>query len=59
MNLTAFAEAAAAREGISVIWKLHLAAARANRDAHPLAALSIIQIADAAERLWIKRSGVT
>ena len=59
MSIGAFAEAVAtrllAREGIAAIWQLHVAAARAHREGHPLAGLSIIQIADAAERLWADR----
>lgn len=61
MSLTAFAEAVAARllkrEGVTAIWQLHLAAARAHREGNGLAALSMIQIADAVERLWITRPG--
>jgi aspartate aminotransferase-like enzyme len=61
MSMLAFAEAVAARllarEGIAAIWQLHVAAARVHRQGNHLAALSIIQIADAAERLWITRSG--
>jgi hypothetical protein len=62
MSLIAFAEAVAARllerEGVAAIWQLHLAAARAHREGNYLAALSMIQIADAAERLWFTRSGI-
>jgi hypothetical protein len=46
-----------AREGIAAIWQLHLAAARAYRDGHRAAAATIIEIADAAEREWLRRNG--
>jgi hypothetical protein len=44
-----------AREGIAAIWSLHLAAARAHRDGHKAMAATIIEIADAAEREWLRR----
>jgi len=45
-----------ARQGVAAIWTLHLAAARAYRDGHKAAAVSIIEIADAAEREWSRRA---
>ena len=45
-----------AREGIAAIWTLHLAAARAYRDGNKAMAATIIEIADAAEREWLRRS---
>lgn len=45
------------REGIAVIWRLHLKAATAYRDGHPLAAETLISTADAAERL-LRYAGV-
>ena len=45
-----------AREGIAAIWTLHLAAARTYRDEHKTAAAAIIEIADAAEREWLRRA---
>jgi hypothetical protein len=47
-----------AREGISAIWQLHLAAADAHRTGHPIAAASIVEIADAAEDAWLRAEGV-
>ena len=44
-----------AREAIAAIWTLHLAAARAHRDGHKAMAATIIEIADAAEREWLRR----
>ena len=43
-----------AREGIAAIWQLHLAAARAYRDGLNEAATGIVEIADAAEREWLR-----
>ena len=40
------------RFGLKAIWQLHLSAARAYGDGNALAALSMIEIADAAEREW-------
>ena len=45
-----------AREGISAIWSLQLAAAKANQDGHKAAASAIIEIAEAAEREWLRRA---
>jgi len=45
-----------AREGIAAIWTLHLAAAKAYGDGYKAAAVSIIEIADAAEREWLYRA---
>ena len=44
------------RYGLAAIWQLHLSAARAHRAGNGLAALSILDIADAAERIWLRRS---
>jgi len=46
-----------AREGIAAIWQLHLAAADAHRTGHPIAAASIVEIADAAEEAWFRAEG--
>ena len=43
------------RFGVRAIWQLHLAAAKADRAGNPLAALSMIIIADAAEQQWRTR----
>jgi hypothetical protein len=40
------------RYGLAAIWRLHLSAARAHREGNAMAARSIIDIADAAEREW-------
>jgi hypothetical protein len=43
-----------AREGVAAIWTLHIAAAEAHRTGHPQAAASILEIAEAAERVSLK-----
>jgi len=45
-----------ARDGVSAIWALHLSAAGAYRDWHKSVAAGIIDIADAAEREWLRAS---
>ena len=42
------------RDGISAIWTLHLCAAVAYRDGNKSVARGIIDIADAAEREWLR-----
>ena len=44
-----------ARDGFAAIWVLHLSAARAYREGRKAAARAIIEIADAAEREWLRR----
>ena len=43
-----------ARHGVAAIWLLHLAAAKAYREGNTDAATSVIEIADAAEREWLR-----
>jgi hypothetical protein len=43
------------RDGIAAIWMLHLSAAGAYRDGKQAVATGIIEIADAAEREWVRR----
>jgi len=40
------------RAGITVIWELHLIAAKAHREGSKASAAAIIEIADAAEGEW-------
>ena len=47
-----------AREGIGAIWQLNEVAAEAHRTGHPLAATSLVEIADAAEDAWLRAEGV-
>jgi hypothetical protein len=44
-----------ARDGFAAIWVLHLSAARAYREGRKAAATATIEIADAAEREWLRR----
>jgi len=46
-----------ARNGISVIWRLNLAAAEAHRTGHPQSAAALIELADAAEDAWLRAEG--
>jgi hypothetical protein len=43
-----------AQDGVAAIWQLHLSAALAYRDGQEAAATGIIEIADAAEREWLR-----
>jgi hypothetical protein len=47
-----------ARDGIAAIWQLNVEAAEAHRTGHPFAAVSILQIAEAAEEAWLRAEGV-
>jgi hypothetical protein len=40
------------RYGLAAIWELQLLAAKNHREGNELAARSILEIADAAERIW-------
>jgi hypothetical protein len=44
-----------ARDGFAAIWVLHLSASRAYREGNRAVAAVIIEIADAAEREWLRR----
>lgn len=46
-----------ARDGIAVIWRLHVAASDAHRNGYPGSATSILEIADAAEGAWLRAEG--
>jgi hypothetical protein len=46
-----------ARDGIAAIWTLHLSAAAADREGHKAMAAGIIEIAEAAEREWLRGKG--
>jgi hypothetical protein len=45
--------------GMAAIWELHLAAARAYRKGNKPAAWLIADIADAAERVWLRRKAAS
>jgi hypothetical protein len=44
-----------ARNGVGAIWQLQVAAGIAYRTGHPGPAASIMEIAEAAEREWLRR----
>ena len=46
-----------ARDGIAAIWQLHLAAAEAYNGGCPRAAVSVLEIAEAAEQAWLRAEG--
>jgi hypothetical protein len=46
-----------ARQGIGVIWQLHLRASASHLDGNWLGAAALIGIADAAERQWAGPTG--
>jgi hypothetical protein len=46
-----------ARQGIGIIWQLHLRASASHRNGNWLSAAALIGIADAAEREWAMRGG--
>ena len=46
-----------ARDGVAMIWRLHIDAARAYRIGHPKAATAIVEIAEAAEEVWLEAKG--
>jgi hypothetical protein len=46
-----------ARDGITAIWQLNLVAADAYRAGYPRAAESLLEVAEAAERAWLRAEG--
>ena len=48
-----------ARNGVAAIWQLQVAAGIAHRTGYPSAAASIIEIAEAAEREWLRRGNTS
>jgi hypothetical protein len=45
------------RFGIETIWRLHTAAAEVYQIGNPSAAAAILEIAEAAERAWLRAEG--
>jgi hypothetical protein len=45
------------RSGIGTIWRLHTAAAEVYQIGNPSAAAAILELADAAEREWVRVEG--
>jgi len=46
-----------AAKGIGAIWQLHVDAAEAHRIGYPAAAYAILELAEAAERVWLQQEG--
>jgi hypothetical protein len=44
--------------GIGAIWQLHVDAAEAHRTGYPAAAYAILELAEAAERVWLQQETV-
>ena len=47
-----FAQSLLTKQGVGAIWKLHEAAAAAHRAGFPHSAVALIEVAEAAERIW-------
>ena len=47
-----------ANQGIAMIWQLHIDAATLDRNGNPASAAALIEIADAAEREWLRLASV-
>ena len=45
-----------AANGIGAIWQLHVDAAHAYQTGYPTAALAILELAETAEGLWLRRA---
>jgi hypothetical protein len=41
--------------GIGAIWQLHVDAAEAHRTGYPAAAYAMLELAEAAERVWLRQ----
>jgi len=48
-----------AANGIGAIWQLHIDAAHAYRTGFPTAAVAILELAEAAEGVWLRRAAAT
>ena len=48
-----------AGKGIGAIWQLHVDAAEAHRTGYPAAADAILELAEAAERVWMQQESVS
>ena len=58
LQLESLALSVLAGKGIGVIWQLHVDAAEAHRTGYPLAADAILELAEAAERVWLQQGSV-
>jgi hypothetical protein len=53
LQLESLALSVLAGRGIAAIWQLHVDAAAAHRTGYPAAAYAILELAEAAERMWL------
>jgi hypothetical protein len=58
LQLESLALSVLAGKGIGAIWQLHVDAAEAHRTGYPLAADAILELAEAAERVWLHQGSV-
>ena len=58
LQLESLALSVLAGKGIGAIWQLHVDAAEAHRTGYPLAADAILELAEAAERVWLQQGSV-
>jgi hypothetical protein len=55
LQLESLALSVLAGKGIGAIWQLHVDAAEAHRTGYPAAAYAILELAEAAERMWVQQ----
>jgi hypothetical protein len=55
LQLESLALSVLAGRGIGAIWQLHLDAAEAHRTGYPTAAYAMLELAEAAERVWLQQ----
>jgi hypothetical protein len=56
LQLESLALSVLAGRGIGAIWQLHVDAAEAYRTGYPTAAYAMLELAEAAERVWLQES---
>jgi hypothetical protein len=54
LQLESLALSVLAESGIGAIWQLHVDAAEAYRTGYPTAAYAMLELAEAAERVWLQ-----
>ena len=58
LQLESLALSVLAGRGIGAIWQLHVDAAEAHRIGYPAAAYAMLELAEAAERVWLQQERV-
>ena len=58
LQLESLALSVLAGRGIGAIWQLHVDAAEAYRTGYPTAAYAMLELAEAAERMWLQQESV-